>query len=251
MPSAEATGRAAGLLALLRERIRREGPMRVDAYMAACLADPVHGYWNKPHSIGADGDFITAPEISQVFGELLGLWAATTWQGMGQPAPVRLIELGPGRGTLMRDALRAAELVTPFRAALSVHLIEKSPALRGMQRALLASAGAPAFVWHEHLNAVPPGPAIIIGNEFLDALPIRQLVFGEGGWRERLIELDSAGALRFALGEVVPFRGHAPPQPGDVAELRSDEEAILAELKRRAAPVSALLIDYGPAEPAY
>ena len=253
MPSAEATGRATGLLALLRERIRREGPMRVDAYMAACLADPVHGYWNKPHSIGADGDFITAPEISQVFGELLGLWAATTWQGMGQPAPVRLIELGPGRGTLMRDALRAAELVTPFRAALSVHLIEKSPALRELQRAVLARAGAPApaIIWHEQLSAVPPGPAIVIGNEFLDALPIRQLVFGEGGWRERLIELDSAGALRFGLGEVVPFRGHAPPQPGDVAELRSDEEAILAELKRRAAPVSALLIDYGPAEPAY
>jgi NADH dehydrogenase [ubiquinone] 1 alpha subcomplex assembly factor 7 len=249
MSSAEATRCATGLLAVLRERIRRHGPLRLDAYMAMCLVDPEHGYWNKPHSIGADGDFITAPEISQVFGELLGLWAAITWQRMGKPALVRLVELGPGRGTLMRDALRAAGLVAAFRAAVSLHLIEMSPALRRLQQAVLA--GAPALFWHEHLADVPAGPAIVIGNEFLDALPIRQLVFGEGVWRERTVELDSAGALRFGLGEVVPFQGHAPARPGDVAELRSGEDAVLGELKNRAAPISALLIDYGPAEPAY
>ncbi|HEU0060656.1 MAG TPA: SAM-dependent methyltransferase [Hyphomicrobiaceae bacterium] len=251
MSSAEATHAGTGLLAVLRERIRQQGPLRLDAYMATCLTDPVHGYWNKPRSIGADGDFITAPEISQVFGELLGLWAATTWQGMGHPARVRLIELGPGRGTLMRDALRAAAIVAPFRAALSVHLIEKSPALRHQQQAMLASAGAATLSWHEDLAEVPAGPAIVIANEFLDALPIRQLVFGNGVWRERTVELDSQGVLRFGLGEVVPFAGHTRARPGDVAELRGGEDVVLAELKTRSAPVSALLIDYGPAAPAY
>jgi NADH dehydrogenase [ubiquinone] 1 alpha subcomplex assembly factor 7 len=251
MSSAEATRCATGLLAVLRERIRREGPLRLDAYMEMCLADPEHGYWIKPHSIGADGDFITAPEISQVFGELLGLWAAITWQRMGKPTLVRLVELGPGRGTLLRDALRAAGLVAAFRAAVSLHLIEKSPALRRLQQTVLAGAGASVLFWHEHLADVPAGPAIIIGNEFLDALPIRQLVFGEGVWRERTVELGSAGALRFGLGEVVPFQGYAPARPGDVAELRRGEDAILGELSKRAAPISALFIDYGPAEPAY
>src|SRR5262245_64156419 len=124
MSNAKATDRGTGLLAVLRERIRRDGPLRLDAYMATCLTDPKHGYWTKSHSIGADGDFITAPEISQVFGELLGLWAATTWQDLGKPALVRLIELRPGSGTLMRDALRAAALVDAFRAARRAHLIE-------------------------------------------------------------------------------------------------------------------------------
>jgi NADH dehydrogenase [ubiquinone] 1 alpha subcomplex assembly factor 7 len=251
MSSAEATHSATGLLAVLRERIRQDGPLRLDAYMAACLADAEHGYWNKPRSIGADGDFITAPEISQVFGELLGLWAATIWQGMGRPALVRLVELGPGRGTLMRDALRAAAVVTPFRAALSVHLIEKSPALCRPQQDVLAKGGAASPCWHEHLAEVPAGPTIVLGNEFLDALPIRQLVFCEGVWRERTVELDGKGALRFGLGAVVPFQGHAPARAGDVAELRSGEEAILHELKKRAPASSALFIDYGPAEPAY
>jgi NADH dehydrogenase [ubiquinone] 1 alpha subcomplex assembly factor 7 len=251
MSSAEATHSGTELLAALRERIRRDGALRLDAYMAACLTDPEHGYWNKPRSIGADGDFITAPEISQVFGELLGLWAAMIWQGMGRPALVRLVELGPGRGTLIGDVLRAAALVAHFRAALSVHLIEKSPTLRGLQQAQLATGGAAGVCWHEHLADVPAGATIVLGNEFLDALPIRQLVFGDGVWRERTVELDGEGALRFGLGAVVPFQGHAPARPGDVAELRSGEDAILHELKKRTAAVSALFIDYGPAEPAY
>jgi SAM-dependent MidA family methyltransferase len=218
--------------------------------MALCLADPEHGYWNKAHAIGADGDFTTAPEISQVFGEIVGLWAATTWQGMGEPAEVRLIELGPGRGTLMADALRAAAVLAPFLAAVRVHLIEISPALRQAQQRRLATAG-PALSWHERLAQVPAGPAIVIGNEFLDALPIRQLVFGEGGWRERTVALDGGAALRFGLGEVVAFQGHAPPRPGDVAEIRAGEDIILAALKQRADPVMAAFIDYGPARAGY
>ena len=250
MSSAEASSSEQGLLAVLRARICREGPLPLDAFMTLCLADPDHGYWNKAHAIGADGDFITAPEISQVFGEIIGLWAATTWQRMGAPAEVRLIELGPGRGTLMADALRAAAVLPLFLAAVRVHLIEISPTLRQAQQHRLATAGQ-AVCWHERLAQVPAGPAIVIGNEFLDALPIRQLVFGEGGWRERTVALAGGAALRFGLGEVVAFQGHAPPRPGDVAEIRGGEDVILADLKERAEPVVAAFIDYGPAHAGY
>src|SRR5262245_20825827 len=248
MSSAEAA--EPGLLALLRDHIRREGPLRLDTYMQMCLADPNHGYWSKAQPIGAAGDFITAPEISQVFGEIIGLWAATTWQRMGEPAVLRLIELGPGRGTLMADALRAAAVLGPFLAAVRVHLIEISPALRRSQQRALASAGV-AVCWHATLATVPPGPAILIGNEFLDALPIRQFVFGEGGWRERTVVLDCGGALQFGLGQVVAFQGHAPPRPGDVAEIRTGEDVVLADLKARSDAVVAAFIDYGPARAGY
>src|SRR6476620_6151183 len=134
MSSARADDGGAALLARLRERIRRGGPMPVDEYMRVCQADPEHGYWQRADSIGAGGDFITAPEISQVFGELIGLWCAVVWQGMGRPAPLRLIELGPGRGTLMRDALRAARRVPGFLEAATLHLVEISDALRVAQR---------------------------------------------------------------------------------------------------------------------
>ena len=142
----------------------------------------------KRPAIGAGGDFVTAPEISQVFGELIGLWCAVAWEGMGRPAPLRLVELGPGRGTLMRDALRAARAVPGFLDAAAVHLVEVSPPLRELQRRDLLSASAearlrptwegnPPIIWHDVLGEVPPGPAIVVANEFLDALPIRQLVY--------------------------------------------------------------------------
>src|SRR5215813_2065779 len=126
------------LLAQLRARIEREGPLRIDDYMRSCLADPEHGYWRRQATIGAAGDFVTAPEISQVFGELIGLWAGVVWRNMGAPAPVNLVELGPGRGTLLRDALRAARSIPHFLAAASVHLIERSAPLREAQRGTLA-----------------------------------------------------------------------------------------------------------------
>src|SRR5207244_2238763 len=130
---------ASPLLAILRARIEREGPLPVDAYMRVCLAHPEHGYWRSAESIGTGGDFITAPEISQVFGELIGLWCVVVWQSMGSPAPLCLVELGPGRGTLMRDALRAAQSVPSFLAAITVHLIETSAPLRAMQQQTLGS----------------------------------------------------------------------------------------------------------------
>jgi len=278
MSSAQADTGEDGLLEVLRARIRRDGPMPVEAYMQACLADPEHGYWRQAAgTIGADGDFITAPEISQVFGELIGLWCGVVWQSMGRPAGVHLIELGPGRGTLLRDGLRAGRAVPGFLQAAAVHLVEISAPLREMQRQALApfsrsrrpaqdpAAGLPGVVgprlrgddveWHERLGEVPPGPAIIIGNEFLDALPIRQLVFAAGAWRERVVELDGQEKLRFGLGATVDrpeadWADTAPP-PDAILELRAGESELIAELAGRQAPVAALLIDYGPAEAGY
>jgi SAM-dependent MidA family methyltransferase len=254
MPAPQADGRTSGgLRAVLAERIRCEGPMPVDRFMQACLDHPVYGYRHKPQSIGRAGDFVTAPEISQVFGELIGLWCAVVWEAMGRPAPVRLVELGPGRGTLMRDALRAARAVPGFLAAASVHLVEISPPMRQLQRRTLETAGAPGeqpppVVWHERVEELPPGPAIIVANELLDALPIRQLVFDGQAWRERVVALAPDGHLAFAAGGAVDFRSEATAALGAIAELRPGEDALLAALAARPASLVALLIDYGPAE---
>ncbi len=252
MPSAPADG-GSSLLKRLREAIASDGPMPIDRYMQLCLADPEHGYWQRAASIGADGDFVTAPEVSQVFGELIGLWAALVWERMGRPASLRLVELGPGRGTLMRDAQRAARVLPAFLEAASVHLVEVSAPLRALQWQTLTSLlsqGAKA-TWHERLEEVPPGPAIIIANEFLDALPIRQLVHARGAWRERVVDLAPDGELRFALGPAVQHRTDMQALDGAVLELRAGEDELLATLASRIDPLAALFIDYGPAEAAF
>jgi SAM-dependent MidA family methyltransferase len=279
MSSAEENREASPLLAVLRARIEREGPLPIDAYMRTCLAHPEHGYWRNAESIGTGGDFITAPEISQVFGELIGLWCAVVWQSMGNPAPLRLVELGPGRGTLMGDALRAARSVPSFLTATTVHLIETSAPLRAIQQQTLGSnpvvslsnhGDASAAVlrqaqdkggmrwpvpidWHEAIDQVPDGPAIVIANEFLDALPIRQLVFVDGAWRERVVDVDAQGTLQFAVGPRAT-RGTeelaTSPPPGAIVELRAGEDELLAQLAGRGSPLVALFIDYGPAQPA-
>ncbi|MBV9287039.1 MAG: SAM-dependent methyltransferase, partial [Hyphomicrobiales bacterium] len=178
------------LLDEIKAIIADGGPITVEQYMQIALTHPDHGYYMSRDPFGAAGDFTTAPEISQMFGELLGLWAAEVWASMGSPHPVRLVELGPGRGTLMGDALRAARIVPAFREALDVWLIETSPTLAAMQHELLLDAGA-AVTWAPNLKDVPDGPAIVVGNEFLDALPVRQLVRVNGQWRERTVRLDS------------------------------------------------------------
>jgi NADH dehydrogenase [ubiquinone] 1 alpha subcomplex assembly factor 7 len=177
------------------------------------------------------------------------------WQGVGRPAPVRLVELGPGRGTLMRDALRAARVAPGFLDAVSVHLIEISPSLgRWQRRPLLspdAEGKAPHIAWHATLAEVPAGPAIVVGNEFLDALPIRQLVYGDNAWRERVVDVGPDGTLRFeTAAEAVDYASADPePEPGAIAELRPGEDALLEALAARAEPLVALFVDYGPAQP--
>lgn len=172
----------------IRERITLEGPMPVSEFMALALGDPEHGYYRKADPLGARGDFITAPEISQVFGELIGLWCAVCWQQAGSPRAINLVELGPGRGTLMKDALRAAQAVPAFTDACTLHLIETSPALRACQEAALSDR---AVHWHETLNTVPNGPALIIANEFFDALPIEQYLRSESDWQLRCVGIDA------------------------------------------------------------
>jgi NADH dehydrogenase [ubiquinone] 1 alpha subcomplex assembly factor 7 len=244
-------GAAGAFAASLRERIRREGPMPVDRFMQACLHDPAHGYRLKPQTIGAGGDFVTAPEISQAFGELIGLWCAVAWEGMGRPAPLRLIELGPGRGTLMRDALRAAKVRPAFLAAAVVHLVEISAPLRQCQRQLLlrneGQGTSPGIAWHATLQDVPAGPAIVVGNEFLDALPVRQLLHRDGAWHERVVEAAPEGGLRFTAGPEVEHAG-AAAQPGAIVELRPGEDDLLATLAGRTEPFVALFLDYGPSD---
>lgn len=250
---AESGVKAAPLLDILRRRIAAEGPITVTAFMADCLLHPEHGYYRSQEAIGLHGDFITAPEISQMFGELLGLWAADYWQRMGEPEKCYLVELGPGRGTLMRDALRAARALPAFRRALTPVLVEASGRLRSLQQAALADEGA---VWHEQIAAIPKdAPLLLIANEFLDALPVRQFQRGDdGAWHERCIGLDDAtGDLRFMLDpRALPFDDLLPSvlresPPGSIVESSPPVRAVAVETAARlkAQGGAALFIDYG------
>lgn len=235
----------------LRAIIAAEGPMPVARFMALCLAHPRHGYYMARDPLGRAGDFTTAPEISQMFGELLGLWAAAVWQQMGAPSPVHLVELGPGRGTLMADVLRAAQRAPDFCAAVSVHLVEISPVLRERQRETLKGAGRPVS-WHGDISELPDGPLIVLANEFFDALPVNQAVRTAGGWHERVVGLDPAGGFVFGLApSAIPhFDALLPPRlrsspPGTLWEWRDDR--VASDLCRRIENFggAALVIDYG------
>ena len=190
-------------------RIRAAGPMTIAEFMAACLGDPAHGYYMTQEPFGRGGDFVTAPEVSQMFGELIGAWAIATWQAMDRPARIVLAELGPGRGTLMADLLRAARLAPAFLAAAEVHLVETSPRLREAQAATLAGARA---TWHGRIEEIPAGPLLLLANEFFDALPIRQFVTTPEGVAERMVGLDGEGRLAFGLRPVLASSEPHPPQ---------------------------------------
>jgi NADH dehydrogenase [ubiquinone] 1 alpha subcomplex assembly factor 7 len=234
----------------IRRLIAAAGPMPVADYMRLCLTHPQYGYYITRDPFGASGDFVTAPEISQMFGELIGLWMAAVWQQMGAPENVRLVELGPGRGTLMLDALRAAKLVKGFRAAIVLHLVEISPALQRLQQHRLEELGIPAL-WHATLEDVPSGPSIIVANEFVDALPVHQAVKQGDRWHERVVEVSATGKLGFGVArEALPHFGAALPRAlrqspeGSIFEWRSDRLAL--ELGRRArSDGAALILDYG------
>lgn len=232
----------------IAELIRQEGPISISRYMALCLGHPRHGYYMKQDPFGADGDFTTAPEISQIFGELIGLWAATAWQAMGAPASIRLVELGPGRGTLMQDMLRAARALPGFRDALSVHLVETSPVLRERQRQTLAASDATPH-WHDRIDQALEGPAIVIANEFLDALPLDQFIRTADGWRERLVGLDDEGRLAFGLsGEPDALLAMTAPAGSLVEHPAAALEAVTIVARHVAtAGGTGLFIDYGPA----
>ncbi len=254
---------------LLRRHIARKGGIGIAEYMTHCLAHPEYGYYTTQQPLGEDGDFITAPEASQIFGELLGIWAIACWRHMGSPARINLMELGPGRGLLMSDLLRAAAVQPDFLAALRVHLVEISPILRAEQRRRLGDAPAPVH-WHATLPedgaaaATPPGdamlddaPLLIIANEFFDALPVQHYEHTEQGWRERMIVIDKDGG--FALRPV----GNAPAAEklpawarnlpvGSIIELSPAREMTARHLARllRSRGGALLAIDYGHTTPA-
>ena len=233
----------------LRGLIDAEGPITVARFMAQALGHPQLGYYATRDPLGVAGDFVTAPEISQMFGELLGLWCVECWDRMGRPGDARLVELGPGRGTLMADALRAARQVPAFGAAVSIHLVETSPPLRARQEATLTGHRP---TWHTDFGAVPPGPLLLLANEFFDALPIHQLERTREGWRERLVN-TGAGGFGFVLAAgPTPALDHLPaalaqaPQ-GALCEVAPAAWELATAIGGRlaAAGGAALVVDYG------
>jgi len=244
------------LEAEVRRRIAGTGPMSVAQYMRLCLTDSRHGYYMNRDPLGTRGDFITAPEISQMFGELIGLWSMAVWKLMDEPDSFNLVELGPGRGTMMLDLLRTAYAMPKFRRAIRLHFVEISPLLEERQQRAVGSSAVPVE-WHKSLDLVPEGPSVILANEFFDALPVQQAVMCVDGWHERVIKLDEGGRLVFtnARDPIPLFEQMLPPklrdvQIGEIFEWRPDNIAL--EIGRRVAHSqgAALVIDYGHIESA-
>lgn len=239
----------------LKDRLAREialtGPMTIADYVTRCLHDPQDGYYATRPAIGATGDFITAPMVSQMFGELIGLWAVELWQRLGAPERVRLVEVGPGDGTLMADALRAARLAPNFLQAVDLILIEPSAPLREAQARMLADSEIHPR-WVSALDRIETdAPVILIANEVLDCLPARQFVKTEDGWAERRVGVSDDGDLLFGLVKITGGfrRPDYPVDPGQTIEISDQQAGFGRDLARlvKAASGAALLIDYGRA----
>ena len=235
----------------IRARIASEGPLTVAQYMSICLGDPEAGYYTTREPFGEGGDFITAPEVSQMFGELIGAACLSAYEAIGAPGRFQLVELGPGRGTLMADLLRMATLRPAFLEAARLNLVETSPRLRKIQEETLAGAPLkPSF--RESVRDIPDGPVILVANEFFDALPIHQFVRTADGWHERQIGLTAEGELTFGAGtprlpdHAVPPAFASSPE-GTVFETQPAANAIAEEIGARVARQggAALLVDYG------
>lgn len=230
----------------LVKRIEATGPISLATYMAECLMHPVYGYYQKEKVFGAEGDFTTAPEVSQMFGEMMGLWLADRWIKMGRPDQVNLVELGPGRGTLMADLLRATSPVEDFMDAISVHFVETSTQLRALQ-----SENVPTAKWHDTLASVSDGPMLLVANEFFDALPIHQYEKRDGKWYERMVATDG-DRLGFMLGSPGPqfslVKQELKTAPdGSILEVCPAALTVVGEIAERLNQFggAALVIDYG------
>ena len=237
-------------MTLLKEKIlrliREQGPITLAHYMQMALLDPDHGYYMKRDPLGRD--FITAPEVSQIFGELIALFFIQAWEDRGRPRRFHWVELGPGRGTLIADMLRTAKIRPAFGDAGYVTLIETSPALRAIQMQNLGDR----VTWAQSLDEIPgDAPLFAVGNEFLDALPIRQFVMARGGWHEKMV-MACGGALQFALAPTASHMDFLPKaaQANAVFEISPAARSIVAELANRIAKRDgvALIIDYGHAK---
>ena len=235
--------------------------MPVARFMGLALNHPELGYYRGHDPLGAGGDFITAPETSQMFGEMIGLWAAVVWESLGAPTPFTLAELGPGRGTMMADALRAGRTKPGFIEAARLHLVETSPHFRTRQ---VETLGGYDPVFHDDVAGLPDGPLIVIANEFFDALPVRQLIPTKTGWSERCIDRLPCGndGFTFTIGNPVPVEDLPPSVaqdgalgaicPGTIYEVSPTAQAIVGELAGRCMnmPGAVLILDYGHGESA-
>ncbi len=210
--------------------------MQLDRYMTLCLGHPAHGYYMSRDPFGERGDFITAPEVSQIFGELIGVWLASAWANMGSPTTFNLVELGPGRGTLMADILKASNVMPGFREAARIHLVEMSPALQALQQKKLGASAA----WHDRFAGIPEGPMLLVANEFFDAIPIRQFEKRGGAWFERCVGAEGIGLTPAALDGI-------QGADGDVIEFAPQRSQIAEEIGERLVSQRgvALIIDYG------
>jgi NADH dehydrogenase [ubiquinone] 1 alpha subcomplex assembly factor 7 len=232
----------------LKKRITQSGALTVADYMSECLANPEHGYYFHNEPFGTSGDFVTAPEISQVFGELLGLWVVHQWHAMGKPKSINLIELGPGRGTLMSDALRTVGGVQELITGLNVHLVETSQRLRSFQKQALVQYTP---TWHDDISSLPDGPIIVIANEFFDALPIHQFEYTAHGWLERRVAVKDGQLMftpwppQFSIEAQASAAGQ--PRVGDIFEVSPVSQKIISELAARCVSQSGcgLFVDYG------
>ena len=244
----------------LRDRMADQGPLTLAEYMEDALTHPRLGYYMGRDPFGRGGDFVTAPEISQIFGELTGLWCAVQWQAMGCPDPVHLVELGPGRGTMMADVLRAGRGAEGFLESLDVSLVEISPALKAQQEDTLVKTpaihAARSLNWWNDFSEIPEGPLLAVANEFIDALPVRQFQMTPDGWRERLVGPGDEG-FRFVLSDGPPPEGVIPPvfkNVGEdaIAEVRPRATALAQAMAGRLQrnPGAVLIIDYGHVESA-
>jgi len=245
-----------GLKQRIADLVLASGPLSVADYMALCLFDPKQGYYTTREPFGTEGDFTTAPEISQMFGELVAIWLRTAWDAAGRPSPFVLAEIGPGRGTLMKDMLRTLSKLDPaFAAQASVAMVETSPRLTDIQKRTLGDAAARAS-WHQSIDTLPHLPLFIVGNELFDAIPIRQFVRAGGTWRERAIDLDDAGNLRFVAGAgsvdpaLLPTDAATAPE-GAVVEVAPARSALMETIAARISSSggAGLFIDYGYLEP--
>ncbi|WP_420862820.1 class I SAM-dependent methyltransferase [Algirhabdus cladophorae] len=231
---------------VLIQRIAAHGPITIADYMTDCLQHPQHGYYITRDPLGAAGDFITAPEISQMFGELIGLSLAQTWMDQDAPSQFVLAELGPGRGTLIADVIRATRSVPGFAEAAQMHLIETSPPLRAAQAQLLGDT----VTWHETVTTLPEAPLYCIANEFFDALPIRQFQRRGAAWCERVVGVKD-DALHVGLTQPAPLAALEArlddTKDGDLVELAPAAPGIIGEISHRieAFGGAGLIIDYG------
>ncbi len=236
---------------ILIDQIRRDGPINLATYMQIALSHPDHGYYSTRDSIGAKGDFTTAPEISQLFGEMIGLWIIDCWHQIGSPATINLIEPGPGRGTLMADIVRTITKGSTLQP--QIHLIETSPRLTQIQQEKLDAQ------WHQDLSTVPEGPFILVANEFFDALPIHQFELTEQGWAEVFIDASADGNLCRALissdapRPIVEPADFGTAKTGDIIETCPAAGKFMIDITQRLKRDGgvALFLDYGYGTPAF